>query len=203
MQDKGLHRFGGFFGASSQELCNKWVKFTRCYRASWSIQLNGILSMWVFSLLPFLQWWSVVIPVVAVRVGTDRVMHAVWGAELCFLEHARVSALWVFSNLHCTGSVGSPGVTSIKFVSSYLDRCCCLSFETLHLKLCSTLVTVLPLEVWNTEKFSWEEISTSVFFLLPEQRKMGHFVIKRENSPFFHIDKQGLIVFQTLSFGIL
>lgn len=93
----------------------------------------------------------------------------------------------LFSNLHCTGSVGSPGVTSIKFVPSYVDRCGCLSFETLHLKLCSTLVTVLPLEVWNTEKFSWEEISTSVFFLLPEQRKMWNFVIKREHSPFFHI----------------
>lgn len=149
MQDKDLDRFGGFFEASSLELCSKWVNqlLIELFGQSNSMEF---FSMWGFFLFSFLKWWSVIITDMAVRVGTDKVMQSV----KCW---APVSwSMQVYHLTECT--VGSP----VYCISCLINICAflCTGAAVFPLKLYDvlnclpTLVTVLPLEVWNTEKFS-------------------------------------------------
>lgn len=112
--------------------------------------------------------------------------------RLCFLEHARVSAL-------CVQESSLDRVSREPCCYLLSDKHLCLPMWTYaaafplklyHLLNCfPALVIVLPLEVWKTEVFIEKRFLLLYFFLLLGQRKMWHFIIIRENPPFFHIAK--------------
>lgn len=142
--------------------------------------------MWVFSLFPCVKWWSVVITDVAVRMGTDKVMHPVWSAEpLSWSMH--VYQLWV----HRLGR--SPVVTSwLINTCAFLCGQMLLPFlqNSVASYMCSSpcnYATTWSLKYWKV--FVEKRFLVLFIFLLLEQRKMWHFVIIRECSPFFHVAK--------------